>query len=57
MALRCSTDELLGMKPISDTLSSKTARHLKRLRRIEELPAADPPHVIACNISSDFKLN
>jgi len=45
------------MKPISDTLSSKTARHLKRLRRIEELPAADPPHVIACNISSDFKLN
>lgn len=44
--LRCSTDALLGVKPVSDTLSPKTARLLKRLRRIEELPAADQRAVL-----------
>ena len=32
-ALRCSTDELLGVKPVRETLSPKTARLLKRLPR------------------------
>jgi transcriptional regulator with XRE-family HTH domain len=40
-ALKVSTDELLGVKPIAEKLPPKTARLLKRLRRIEELPAAD----------------
>jgi hypothetical protein len=43
-ALRVSTDELLGVKPIRETLSPKTARLLKRLRRVEELrPPTRPP--------------
>jgi hypothetical protein len=37
-ALRVSTDELLGVKPVRETLAPKTARLLKRLRRVEELP-------------------
>lgn len=45
-ALRITTDELLGVKPVSDKLSPKTARLLKRLRRIEELPAADQRAVL-----------
>lgn len=45
-ALRVSTDELLGVKPITEKLSPKTARLLKRLRRIEELPAADQRAVL-----------
>jgi transcriptional regulator with XRE-family HTH domain len=40
-SLKVSTDELLGVKPVRDTLAPKTARLLKRLRRIEELPPAD----------------
>jgi hypothetical protein len=40
-ALRVSTDELFGAKPVRETLSPKTARLLKRLRRVEELPPAD----------------
>jgi transcriptional regulator with XRE-family HTH domain len=40
-ALRVSTDELLGVKPLKDGTSPKTARLLKRLRRVEALPAAD----------------
>ncbi len=44
--LRCSTDALLGVKPVSDTLSPKTARLLKRLQRIEELPPADQRAVL-----------
>lgn len=44
--LRCSTDELLGVRPISEKLSPKTARLLKRLRRIEELPPADQRAVL-----------
>src|SRR5665213_2071719 len=39
-ALRVSTDELPGVKPVRDTLSTKTARLLKRLRRIQELARA-----------------
>jgi transcriptional regulator with XRE-family HTH domain len=45
-ALKVSTDELLGVKPISDKLSPKTARLLKRLQRIEELPPADQRAVL-----------
>jgi hypothetical protein len=37
-ALRVSTDELLGVRPVREALSPKTARLLKRLRRVEELP-------------------
>ncbi len=40
-ALKVSTDELLGLAPVRETLSPKTARLLKRLRRVEELPPAD----------------
>jgi hypothetical protein len=45
-ALKVSTDELFGVKPIRDKLSPKTARLLKRLQRIEELPPADQPAVL-----------
>jgi transcriptional regulator with XRE-family HTH domain len=40
-ALRVSTDELLGVRPMKDGTSPKTARLLKRLKRVEALPAAD----------------
>jgi hypothetical protein len=36
-----STDELLGMQPVDEETSPKTARLLKLLRKIEELPPAD----------------
>jgi transcriptional regulator with XRE-family HTH domain len=45
-ALKVSTDELLGVTPVRETLSPRTARLLKRLRRIEELPAADQRAVL-----------
>jgi transcriptional regulator with XRE-family HTH domain len=45
-ALKVSTDELLGVRPIAEKLPPKTARLLKRLRRIEELPAADQRAVL-----------
>ncbi len=45
-ALHVTTDALLGLKPIADTLAPKTARLLKRLQRIEELPAADQRAVL-----------
>jgi hypothetical protein len=45
-ALRLSTDELLGVKRVRETLPPKTARLLKRLRRIEELPPADQRAVL-----------
>ncbi len=45
-ALGVSSDELLGIKPVRDTLSPKTARLLKRLRRVEELPPADQRAVL-----------
>lgn len=45
-ALRVSMDELLGTKPLADKTRPKTARLLKRLRRVEELPAADQRAVL-----------
>lgn len=45
-ALTVTSDEFLGVMPVRDTLSSKTARLLKRLRRIEELPPADQRGVL-----------
>lgn len=40
-ALRVSIEELLGTRPVADKTHPKTARLLKRLRRVEELPPAD----------------
>ena len=40
LALTVSTDELLGVKPVRDTLAPETAPLLKRLQRIEELSPA-----------------
>jgi len=45
-ALGVSTDELLGVKPVRDQLSPRTARLLKRLRRIEELQPGDQRAVL-----------
>ncbi len=45
-ALSVSTDELLGMQPVRERLTAKTARLLKRLRRVEELPPADQRAVL-----------
>ncbi len=39
--LRVSTDELLGVKAFKDGTSPKTARLLKRLKKVEALPVAD----------------
>jgi len=45
-ALTVSTDELLGVTPVRERTPPKTARFLKRLRRIEELPPADQRAVL-----------
>jgi transcriptional regulator with XRE-family HTH domain len=45
-ALKVSTDALLGVQPVREQLSPRTARLLKRLRRIEELPPADQRAVL-----------
>lgn len=45
-ALGITADELLGMAPMREKTSPKTARLLKRLRRIEELPPADQRAVL-----------
>ena len=45
-SLKVSTDVLLGVKPVRDTLAPKTARRLQRLQRIEELPPADQRAVL-----------
>ena len=45
-ALRVCTDELLGVKPVKDGTSSKTARLLKRLKKVEALPPADRSAVL-----------
>ena len=45
-ALKVSADELLGLKLATDEPSPKTARLLKRLRKIEELPAVDQRTVL-----------
>lgn len=39
--LRVSTDQLLGLKPPKEKKSPRTARLLKRLQKIERLPATD----------------
>lgn len=44
--LRVSADELLGLKPVKDKTSPKTARLLKRLQRIELLSPADQRAVL-----------
>ncbi len=44
--LKVSTDALLGVKPLTKKTSPKTARLLKRLRRVEELPPADQRAVL-----------
>lgn len=45
-ALKISTDALLGLAPIAHKTAPKTARLLKRLQRIEELPPADQRAVL-----------
>ena len=44
--LRVSADVLLGLKPVKDGTSPKTARLLKRLKKVEELPSADQRAVL-----------
>jgi transcriptional regulator with XRE-family HTH domain len=44
--LKVTTDELLGLKPVTEKPSPKTARMLKRLRKIEDLPVADQRTVL-----------
>lgn len=45
-ALTVFADELLGLKLLRESLPPMTARLLKRLRRIEELPPADQRAVV-----------
>jgi len=45
-ALRVSTDEMLGAKPLKEKASPRRARLLKKLQRVEELPAADQRAVL-----------
>jgi len=45
-ALRVSTDELLGLRLNKERRSPKHARLLKRLRKIEDLPAVDQRTVL-----------
>lgn len=45
-ALRVSSDQLLGLKPVREKASPRTARLLRRLQRIEELPVADRKAVL-----------
>jgi len=45
-ALRVSADELLGLKPIQEKQSPKSARLLKRLQKIADLPPADQRTVL-----------
>lgn len=44
--LKASTDELLGLQPVKDGTSPRTARLLKRLRKVEALPTADQRAVL-----------
>ncbi len=45
-ALKVSTDELLGVKPLKERASPKKARLLKRLEVIDQLPPADQRAVL-----------
>ena len=40
-ALRVSADQLLGLKPPKEKKSPRTARLLKRLQKVEQLPTTD----------------
>jgi transcriptional regulator with XRE-family HTH domain len=40
-ALRVSADQLLGLKPPKDKMTPRTARLLKRLRKVEHLAPSD----------------
>ncbi|MFN8647612.1 MAG: hypothetical protein U0104_12660 [Gemmatimonadales bacterium] len=44
--LKGTSDELLGLKPATEKPSPRTARLLKRLQKIEQLPAADQRTVL-----------
>jgi len=46
IALQVSADELLGLKPVKQKASPKKARLLKRLEKVETLPAADQRAVL-----------
>jgi len=45
-ALKVTTDELLGLKSTKEKTSPKTARLLRRLRKVEQLPPADQRAVV-----------
>ena len=45
-ALGVTTDELLGLKPLTDAPPPRTARLRRRLRKVEELPPADQRTVL-----------
>lgn len=45
-ALGVSVDQLLGRKPLKQTMTPRTARLLNRLRRIEELPPKDQKQIL-----------
>jgi len=45
-ALKVSTDELLGVEPIRNRVSPKTARLRKRLRQVEDLSTPDQRAVL-----------
>jgi hypothetical protein len=45
-ALRMTTDEPLGLAPLTETMRPRTARLMKRLQQIEELPAAEQRAVL-----------
>lgn len=45
-ALGVTTDELLGVQPIKETVPPKTARLLKRVQKIEQLPRSEQKAVL-----------
>jgi transcriptional regulator with XRE-family HTH domain len=45
-ALRVTTDELLGLAPLTENMRPRTARLMKRLQQIEELPPAEQRAVL-----------
>ena len=45
-ALKVTSDELLGIKPLKERASPKKARLLKRLEKVDELPPADQHAVL-----------
>jgi transcriptional regulator with XRE-family HTH domain len=45
-ALRVTTDELLGASPVRERVRPKTARLMKRLQRVADLPPTDQKAVL-----------